>query len=126
VTTPQEEGFEFELDLEHDLGITRTPGSGNQWHSKLDLAGKSFRVSAKSSRSKVVVDDDLINEGLSGCDDGSIPLWAFRVPSGDFIMMQKSDFLGFAKGEIELTFQVREKRKERMVRADTPVLLRDN
>jgi hypothetical protein len=126
VTTPQEEGFKFEDDLVKDLGLAKTPGSGNQWFSKLDHAGKGFRISAKSSRSKVVVDEDLINEGLAGCDDGSIPLWAFRVPSGDFIMMEKSDFLGFLTGEIELTVEVTDKRKQRRARADVPQLFRDN
>lgn len=125
MSTPQEEGFEFEADLEKEIGLARTPGSGNQWFSKLDLHGQGFRISAKSSRSRVVVDDELIEEGFRGCDDGSIPLWAFRVPSGDYVMMTKEDFLGFLRGEIELTVQVHDKREQRKKRARTPVLMRD-
>lgn len=124
MTTPQQEGLDFEVDLMRELGVELLPGSGNQWFSKLDLKGQGFRISAKSSRSRVVVDDKLINEALSGCDDGAIPLWAIRVPSGDFIMMDIDTFKAFQNADIQLNIPST-KSETRKARADTPQLLRD-
>jgi len=124
VTTPQQEGFQFEDDLAQDFGLQKTPGSGNQWHSKLDLKGKGFRVSAKSSRVQIRIDEELIDEALSGCDDGSIPLWAFRIPAGDFIMLTLEDFKSLVVGEIEFEVPIK-KREERKARASVPQLFRE-
>lgn len=124
MTTPQQEGRDFEADLAVAFGIDVTPGSGNQWFSKLDLKGKGVRISAKASRKHVIVDDELIDEAIAGCDDGRIPLWAIRVPAGDFIMLDIEDFKSFVAGDIQLNDIPHTKRDERKVRADTPQLLR--
>jgi hypothetical protein len=123
VTTPQQEGRDFETDLAVAFGVDVTPGSGNQWHSKLDLKGKGVRISAKASRKHVVVDNDLIDEAVIGCDDGTIPLWAFRIPAGDFIMLDIDDFKSFMAGEIEFDIP-HTKSEERKARARVPQLLR--
>lgn len=124
MTSPQQEGLDFEVDLAVALGVERTPGSGNQWHSKLDLKGKGFRISAKASRKHIIVDSELIDEALAGCDDGTVPLWAFRIPAGDFIMLDIDDFKAFIAGDFQLNVPVT-KSDERKARADTPQLFRE-
>jgi hypothetical protein len=124
VSDPRQDGLDFEVDLAVALGVDRVPGSGNQWYSKLDLKGKGFRISAKSSRKHVIVDNDLIDEAIVGCDDGTTPLWAIRIPAGDFIMLDLDDFKSLMAGEIEFEIPVT-KREERKARASVPQLFRE-
>lgn len=124
-------GTQFEIDLAQELGIKRVPGSGNQFHSKLDLHGKgarwSLKATEKASASIKVAD---IIEAINACynivGDGSIPLWAYRIQGHDMVMMRKEDFIEYQRGELELIeTKVDDKYEQRTARARIPRLLRD-
>lgn len=124
-------GTQFEIDLAKELGIKRVPGSGNQFHSKLDLHGKgarwSLKATEKASASIKVAD---IIEAINACynivGDGSIPLWAYRIQGHDMVMMRKEDFIEYQRGELELIeTKVDDKYEQRSARANTPRLLRE-
>lgn len=124
-------GTQFEIDLAKELGIKRVPGSGNQFHSKLDLHGKGARWSLKATEkaSASIKVEDII-EAINACynivGDGSIPLWAYRIQGHDMVMMRKEDFIEYQRGELELIEQkVDDKYEQRTARANTPRLLRD-
>lgn len=124
-------GTQFEIDLAKELGIKRVPGSGNQFHSKLDLHGQGARWSLKATEkaSASIKVSDII-EAINACynivGDGSIPLWAYRIQNYDMVMMRKEDFIEYQRGELELIEQkVDDKYKQRSARAAVPRLLRD-
>ena len=124
-------GTKFEEDLAKEFGLKRVPGSGNQFHSKLDVQGKGARWSLKATdnASASIKVSDIV-EAIKACynivGSGDLPLWAYRIQGHDMVMMRKEDFIELQRGELELiNTQVDEKYQQRRARANTPRLLRD-
>ena len=125
-------GDKFERDLSEEFGLRRVPGSGNQAHSKLDLAGNGFRWSLKATgKASSSIRTTDIEEAIDLCyglnGTGETPLWAYRIGEHDLILMRKSDFVSLQKGEVRAINDAKGKEKviERRLRAATPSLLRD-
>lgn len=125
-------GRQFEEDLAREFGLKLVPGSGNQFHSKLDIQGKGARWSLKATdnASASIKLSDII-EAVNACynilGSGDTPLWAYRIQGHDMVMMRKEDFVEFQKGEIQLIdTTVDEKYEQRKARAHVPRLLREN
>lgn len=126
-------GDDFERDLSKLFGLSRVPGSGNQWHSKLDLHGMGARWSLKATnRNSISISRSVIEEAVSAClgtgGDGSIPVWAFRIGSEDcdIVALRKSDFVSLQRGDLRLVVsEDNEKSAQKRERAKTPILLRD-
>jgi hypothetical protein len=127
-------GTDFEEELGEEFGIKRVPGSGNQWHSKLDLKGFAARWSLKSTKNKSIsITQDTIDEAIRECysnsGDSSIPLWAFRIGDRehDMIMLRKDDFVLLQRGELKVIQEnVKDHIAQKRKRANTPTLLRDD
>ena len=127
-------GTEFEEDLAKEFGLRKVPGSGNQWHSKLDLHGHGARWSLKAtSKKSASISADTIDEAVIACyspsGDGSIPIWAFRIEdkNHDIIALRKEDFVMLQKGELKLIEDpTPEHIQQKRMRAKTPTLLRDD
>lgn len=124
-------GTKFEEDLAKEFGLKQVPGSGNQFHSKLDVQGKGARWSLKATgnASASIKLADII-EAINACynivGQGDMPLWAYRIQNYDMIMMRKEDFMELQRGELELIdTKVDDKYRQRAARAQTPRLLRD-
>lgn len=129
--TPQQQGRNFERELSEEFGLELVPGSGSTWHSKLDLVGLGARWSLKYTESgafPITVND--LTEAETACfgpgGDGKIPIWAARVPLGDYIIMRKEDFKALQKGTISLIEQDRPQVAARKARARQPELLRED
>lgn len=126
-------GKKFEEDLEKEFGLKRVVGSGNQWHSKLDLRGLGARWSLKATKKESIsISSKVINEAIRACGDssgdGSIPVWAFRIGDGehDIIALRKEDFILLQKGELVLINDTTpEKIKQKRAKMRIPRLLRD-
>jgi len=126
-------GAKFEEELSKEFEIKKTPGSGNQWYSKLDLFGRGARWSLKATAKKSIsIGQDVIDEAVNACErmsgDGSMPLWAFRIGDDkhDIIAMRKEDFKLLQAGELKLIGEgVKEQVAQRRAKASTPVLFRD-
>jgi hypothetical protein len=124
-------GKQFEEDLAAELGLKLVPGSGNQFHSKLDLYGQGARWSLKATEkaSASIKVEDIV-EAISACfnmmGEGEMPLWAYRIQNHDMIMMRKEDFIEFQRGELKLIdTKVDDKYQQRAARANVPRLLRN-
>lgn len=124
-------GRKFEDDFAEEMGLDRVQGSGNQWHSKLDVRGRGTLWSLKATRSASISGDDFreaIMATFGPGGDGRLALMALRFFAEsdqelDLVMMRKDEFFKLAAGELELTVQV-SKSQERMARAAIPELLR--
>lgn len=127
----RELGAQFEADMERDLGLERVPGSGNQWHAKLDNAGFGMRLSLKATFGKNhPIDVALVDEmraatgGLGGT--GEIPALAIRLnadPRYDLIVIGKDDWIRVVQEGMKLA--VASKAEAKVARARTPILLRE-
>lgn len=124
-------GLEFERELSEEFGLERIRGSGSVWHNKLDLRGHEFRWSLKSTGRErhwpiSIIDMTRdIGQCLGPGGDGSSPIWAARIPLGDFILMRKEDFKLMQQGDIKLIDEDRPQVAARKERAKQPELLRD-
>jgi hypothetical protein len=127
-------GAKFEKDLAKEFGLSKVPGSGNQFNSKLDLHGKGGKWSLKATKNKsIVLNQETIDEAVDACfgpnGDGSIPVWALRMetPEYDLIVLRKEDFKALQKGELQLIGEEtgKEKVNERRLRSKTPSLFRN-
>lgn len=104
--SPREEGLRWEQIWSESVDGDVTPGSGNQWHSKLDVRGKKITWSNKwTAQSTFTVNDALIEEfvaatsgpGSSGSD--RMGALAVRMAHNDFIIMRAGDFLDLMREE---------------------------
>jgi hypothetical protein len=124
-------GLKFEEDLAREFGLRKVSGSGNKWHSRLDLSGRGAKWSLKATSNKSLsISEGIINEAIDACEgiggDGSIPVWAFRIGEHDIISLRKEDFKLLQKGKLKLINEgVKEKVTQRRARAETPSLFRD-
>ena len=126
--TNQELGTEFEEAFAEEMGLTVVRGSGNQWHSKLDVKGGGARWSLKATRAKTyTISADLIEEvekatqGFGGT--GEIGLHAFELNGEWFVLARARDFKEIAAGEYKLVTETKTDAKRK--RAAVPELLRD-
>ncbi len=129
--TPQNQGRQFEKDLAEEFGLKQVPGSGSVWHSKLDIKGNDFRWSLKyTEKNQVPISFADILEALEACygagGDGSTPIWAMRIPVGDYIILSKEDFKAIQNGWIKIINEDNPKVEQRKAKARTPELLRDD
>lgn len=135
MSTPQDQGREFEKELANEFGLNQVPGSGSVWYSKLDLSGHGVRWSLKftglTSFPITLID---IKEAFEACfglgGDGAIPIWAVRMGQidEDFIVMRKEDFKLMQMGYAKLLNIISEDKPQvaaRKKRASQPELLRD-
>lgn len=113
-------GTEFENELAKELGLKRVPGSGNQWHNKLDVKGRGTRWSLKATGdSGFRIDASMLREAIDACGGiggtGETPVWAVRIPDGDFIIMRSEDWIRFMKEDAEFSIpqSSAEKRRSR-------------
>jgi hypothetical protein len=128
-------GTKFEEDLAKEFGLTRVPGSGNQFQSKLDIQGKGARWSLKTTGKKsITFSQEIVDEAVDACfglnGDGSIPVWALRMetPEYDLIILRKEDFKALQKGELQLITEEtgKDKVNQRRLRSKTPSLFRND
>lgn len=119
-------GTEFENDLAKELGLHRVSGSGNQWHNQLDVKGRGTRWSLKATAEEGFrIDRKMLIEALNVVSTtGEVPIWAVRIPAGDFITMRKEDWIRFLQ-EGEFTIPL-DKTAAKRLRANTPQLLRED
>lgn len=122
---------EFEHDLAKELGLQRVAGSGNQWHSKLDIRGKDTRWSLKYTEEKGVnLTRATLAEAILACGGiggtGETPVWAVRLEGmDDFVMMRLSDWKAFFLENS--AFRIESSRtQDRRARAKTPQLMRED
>lgn len=126
-------GTEFEEELSKEFGIAQVSGSGNQWHSKLDLSGRGAKWSLKAtSKKSLSISQSIIDEAVHACEavggDGTIPIWAFRIGEEkyDIIAMRKEDFKLLQQGDVQIISDpVSDQVMQRRVKASKPSLLRD-
>ena len=128
-----EGGLEFEEEIAKELRLERIVGSGNKWHSKLDLKGILARWSLKfTSKKSFVVTQSLIDEAVDACEgpggDGSTPVWLIRIGSRkyDMILLRKIDFLQMQTEEVIYTGDTTTKSDLKRAKAAVPQLLREN
>lgn len=125
-------GRQFEDDFAEQMGLQRVPGSGNQWHSKMDVRGKGALWSLKATKhaSFSLKHEDWIElltatYGMDG--DGRVPFMAIRIYAEDdpidLVVMTTDDFRAIASGDYQYVQESRVEAKRR--RADIPELLRE-
>lgn len=124
-------GFDFEDSFAERNGLDKVPGSGNQWHSKLDLHGFSIRVSCKSTQMKsypVNVGD--IDEAREACygpgGTGEIPVWAIRIHDDDHVMVMVEESTWRRMTQENMVMSKQDVASARRERASVPALLRED
>lgn len=132
VSRPQDIGKEFEDEFTERHGLKPVPGSGSQWHSKLDARGKGARWSLKATADasyRVKPEDifELLSAHAPG-SDGAMRLMGIKIGAGTpqetvVVLMLEDDFTEIATGELELVTEDRTQAKRRL--AATPELLRE-
>lgn len=131
IVDPKERGKEREAEFAEEFGLSLVPGSGNQWHSKLDVSGQGVRWSLKwtgkdSYRITKKDVEEAIEATRSLSGTGEIPMWAFDVAGHDMVMMRKDDFKQMQVGELKVLPEKRTKTAERERLSNIPVLMRDD
>lgn len=125
-------GRKFEDEFAAEMGLDRVPGSGNQWHSQLDVRGRGTLWSLKATHAASISGHDFEEAlqatfGLGG--DGRLPLMALRFFADsenelDLVLLRRDEFFRLAAGELEVTVPI-DKSAERRARAAIPELLRE-
>jgi hypothetical protein len=128
---PQEIGAEFEQEFIERHGLRSVPGSGNQWHSKLDAAGRGARWSLKATADRgyrITPRDILELLAANGPgEDGAIRLMAVKTAATTefpvvLVVMLEDDFKQISTGQVELFTETKVDAKRRL--ASIPELLR--
>lgn len=111
--TPQEAGIRFEVELAEKLGAQLTPGSGNQWHAKMDEQAGTVLLTLKATRDDRYAWAEIIRTLMecvayvsspSGPGGATLPAAAIRVDSQkrspiDVVVMRAEDFAEFCQHE---------------------------
>lgn len=127
----REMGNRFEAEFAAEMGLERVPGSGNQFHSKLDETGFGARWSLKATIFKSFpLSTELIDEAVEATvsavgGTGELPLWAIRLEDNseyDLVVMRKADFKRITSEGITLSSNT--KAEERRARASMTILER--
>lgn len=124
-------GTAFEREISKRLGLHLVPGSGNQWHSKLDLKGRfarwSLKFTEKASYKLSQSDwDEAVAATQSLQGDGRIPLMLIRLakPKYDLVVIHLEDFLAMQDEGVEFVESAPGASKERAAAAKIPGLFR--
>ena len=91
-----------ESRAEKDYGGKRTPGSGNQWHTKGDVKTDRLLVECKTTvkKSYSLKLEDLVKHMAYGILENKIPVFEIEFsPWKTFIVLDKEDFLELLEGE---------------------------
>lgn len=98
--TPQQEGRAWEEEFSELVGGKVVQGSGNQWHSKLDVRGKSILWSCKwTGDDGKRITPALLQEAIDAVDApggvglGSMPGLAIRMREFSVIVLRVDDFV---------------------------------
>ena len=104
-----EEGRKYEKHIAARLGGKLVPGSGNQWHSKLDLGARKFVFSAKWTGltsfkiTKALVDEiraPIVGPGGLGPDwTGALVI---HVGGVDYAVLALDDLIGALKDDVRI------------------------
>lgn len=132
VNRPQDIGDEFEAEFAERHGLRRVPGSGAQWHSKLDAHGKGVRWSLKATKyaGYTISEHDLGELLLAHApgQDESMRMMAIKVNANSdnpvvIVAMLEDDFEAIATEQRQLVLESKTDAKIRL--ASVPELLRD-
>lgn len=132
MSTPQKKGREFEVEHAKALEGELIPGSGNQWHRKMDVRDGVILWSCKSTdaasfRLKRDDIDEVVGavEGPGGVDN-AIPGLAIRIgnPDYDVVVLRKDDFLKLIEEDIRYLPQ--DKSQVKRETSKVPELLRES
>lgn len=99
IASPQDKGREWEEIWKTKVQGEKVPGSGNQWHSRLDVRGKRITWSNKwtSTRSITLYPytlDEIVQATDAPGGNGSIPGIAIRLEGlEDYVILRADDFL---------------------------------
>lgn len=117
--TPNQIGEEWEQRVAALTGGSRVPGSGNQWHSKLDVTGHSFLWSCKATLANSFrLTKDHVYEavraviGPGGKGGRTIPAIALKIQDEELVVLQFSDFLELLKEDSKVTIPLTKKEKK--------------
>lgn len=122
-------GRQFEEEFAEELGLEPVPGSGNQWHSKLDVTGGGARWSLKATghASASIKKKDVLEAEEACVDTGEISLMGFALDYPDDpvigVWMGIDTFKQLAAGELTLVTETKSDAKRRL--AHLPELLRE-
>lgn len=125
----QDIGAEFEESFAEEMGLDLVPGSGSQWHSKLDVSGGGARWSLKatSHKSYSLKKEDLLEIQAACAETGEIGLMAIELDHFDdpivAIVLDPNNFKQFAAGEFQFVLETKSDARRR--RAHVPELLRE-
>lgn len=130
ILTPQQLGRIWEKEWADAIGAKMVKGSGNQWHSKLDVRGRKITWSNKyTGNDSFSVTKPLIDEfvratmgpGASGFD--RMGALAVRTAQFEVVVMRADDFIQLVKEESPIISA--EKADARRAAARVPLLLRE-
>lgn len=129
-TPEQQAGLDFEQEWAKRLGARLTPGSGNQWHTQGDVAGKGFIWSLKyTSKESFRLTRGMLHEiirivhGPGGRGGSAIPAMAVRLQEEDYVVLLASDFFKLMQEDIK--FVPPTKADEKRERARLPKFIRE-
>jgi hypothetical protein len=127
--SPQAEGRRFESIWAKLFGVDPVKGSGNQWHSKLDVGTSAISFSLKHStvdrlRFGQMFIKSLMKEAREGAGADAVPALALSENGTVYVVFEASDFLRLAQtGDIH--YVTPSKGEQKRARAQIPSLLRD-
>lgn len=128
--TPNEIGREWEKQLAARLGGSVVPGSGNQWHSKLDVGSHSFLWSCKATLAqsfRLTLDDvyEAVRAviGPGGKGGRTIPAIALKIQDEELAVLRLSDLLELLQEDVK--FIPLSKKQEKIQRGSVPSFKRE-
>lgn len=129
--TPQDRGRDFEKRWAERMGSEPTPGSGNKWYAKQDVADGSVLWSCKSTdAASFSVTKDLMREvvqainGQGGVGGGVIPGIALDVSGDEFVVLRAEDYIRMVTEQVAYLRPSPGEAKRQ--RGSVPSLLRDS
>ncbi len=131
LSRPQDIGREFEEEFAGRYGLRAVPGSGNQWHGKLDAAGRGARWSLKATadRGYRITPRDILELLAANApgQDGLMRLMGIKTAATTefpvvLVVMLEDDFKQISTGKVELFTETKVDAKRRL--ASIPELLR--
>lgn len=116
-----EQGHAFEVEFAKRLGAKLQPGSGNTPWAKLDLRGRSFLWSLKSTtKQSFRLTTDMLKEmihavhGPGGQGGNTMPGMAVRIDGDDYIVMRASDFIALVQSDIRIAQPSKKTEKQKL------------
>lgn len=128
--SPQQAGRRFERFWAKLFGVDPQRGSGNQWHSKMDVADGAITFSLKwTSKPLFPLTKELLREvdrAIYENGDNSIPAIAVSIDDGGevLVVLRASDLLRILASE-QASYITPSKGEQKRHRAGIPSLLRE-